>query len=97
MIVLEGIDALHYLQKIQASEKWNKQAQSELTAFMLGLPTDPNYKFEIVAGKPVGLTERPLSDKPNTGGRPRLQISKSARVARRKGQKRDYMRRIRSV
>ena len=37
----------------QDEPKWSTKAQEQLTAFMLGLPTEDGYNFQIIAGKPI--------------------------------------------
>ncbi len=34
-------------------KKWSTRALQNLVNFQIGLPTEPGYNFEVVAGKPI--------------------------------------------
>jgi hypothetical protein len=61
---LSDQDALDYLHYVRASEDgWTDETFKQLTAFVLGKPVAPGFKFQVVAGKPVEQINRSTTHK----------------------------------
>lgn len=63
----DAVDFLNYAAADASGEKWTREAEASLTAFMLGLPTKPGYRFEIIAGSPAPTLRHdvvPVIEKP---------------------------------